>query len=92
MKIRLFKVFSFTAILIFAFNSFIQAQITSTTSSGRNDAKPEMAEQAEEKVRMLTNKVGASFKEGLLSLKEGRREVAREKFDKSVEEFLVSTL
>ena len=58
MKINLSKVFYITTALIFVFNSFIQAQITSSTSSGRNDSKPEVAEQAEARILLVTNDAG----------------------------------
>ncbi len=90
MKTNLFKVFYITTVLLFVFNSLIQAQITSSTSSGRNDNKPELAEQAEARIRQVTNDSGKYFKQGLLHLQDNRRSQAREDFDKSVEVFLLS--
>ena len=90
MKTRLFKVFNLTALLIFISASFADGQITSSSSSGRNDSKTQQAEQAERIVNDLTNKSGILFKEGLTALSDNRRSIAGEKFDKSIEVFLMS--
>jgi hypothetical protein len=90
MNTRLFKVFSFTAILTFIFNSFVAAQITSSVSDGRNNPKPAQAEQAEARIQQITSDSGRYFKQGLLNLQDNRRPQAREDFDKSVEVFLMS--
>ncbi|MBS1797666.1 MAG: transglycosylase SLT domain-containing protein [Acidobacteria bacterium] len=90
MKTCLLKVFSFTAILFFAFNSFVAAQVTSTTSDGRNNTKPVQAEQAEARILQVTSDAGRYFKQGLLNLQDNRRPQAREDFDHSVEVFLMS--
>ncbi len=90
MKIYLYKVFNITAFLIFISASFAFGQITSSSSSGRNDSKTQQAEQAERIVNDLTNKSGILFKEGLTALSDNRRSIAGEKFDKSIEVFLMS--
>jgi membrane-bound lytic murein transglycosylase D len=90
MKTHLLKVFSITAILFFITTSF--GQVTSSVSSGRNNAATQEAEQAEKAVRDVTDKAGKLFVEGLYALEENRRSAAGEKFDKSVEVFLYSTL
>jgi len=90
MNKRLFKVFSFTAILTFVLNAFVSAQVTSTTSDGRNNPKPAQAEQAEARIQQITSDSGRYFKQGLLNLQDNRRPQAREDFDKSVEVFLMS--
>src|SRR5438045_73249 len=90
MNTRLFKVFNFTAILVFVLNSFVSAQVTSTVSDGRNDTKPAQAEQAEQRVQQITTDAGRYFKQGLLNLQDNRRPQARDDFDKSVEVFLMS--
>ncbi|HVE58464.1 MAG TPA: transglycosylase SLT domain-containing protein [Pyrinomonadaceae bacterium] len=90
MKTYLFKVFSFTAILTFVLNSFVSAQVTSTTSDGRNNTKPVQAEQAEARIQQVTSDSGRYFKQGLLNLQDNRRPQARDDFDKSVEVFLMS--
>src|SRR5215204_3101203 len=90
MKTYLFKVFNFTAILVFVLNSFVSAQVTSVTSDGRNNSKPVQAEQAEARVAQVTSDSGRYFKQGLLNLQDNRRPKARDDFDKSVEVFLMS--
>ncbi|HEY0459620.1 MAG TPA: transglycosylase SLT domain-containing protein [Pyrinomonadaceae bacterium] len=90
MNKRLFKVFNFTAILVFVLNSFVSAQVTSVTSDGRNNSKPVQAEQAEARVAQVTSDSGRYFKQGLLNLQDNRRPQARDDFDKSVEVFLMS--
>jgi hypothetical protein len=90
MKTYLFKVFSFTAILTFVFNSFVSAQVTSSVSDGRNNTKPIQAEQAEARILQVTTDSGRYFKQGLLNLQDNRRPQAREDFDRSVEVFLMS--
>jgi membrane-bound lytic murein transglycosylase D len=90
MNKRLFKVFNFTAILVFVFNSFVSAQVTSTTADGRNNPKPAQAEQAEQRIQQVTSDAGRYFKQGLLNLQDNRRPQARDDFDKSVEVFLMS--
>jgi membrane-bound lytic murein transglycosylase D len=79
MKTHLSKVLSFTAILIFISNSFVFAQ----TQENRD---------AEVLINSVTEKAGANFKEGLIALKDNLRPQAREKFDKAMEIFLMSTL
>lgn len=90
MKINLTRFFNITAILIFAFASIIQAQVTSSTSDGRNSGVPEQARQAEAQVLKITDDAGRYFKQGLFHLQDNRRSEAREDFDKSVEVFLMS--
>lgn len=90
MKTYLFKVFSLTAILFFISNSFVFGQTTLSTSS--NETRPQEVEQSEAQVNIVTEKSGALFKEGLTALKDNLRPQAGEKFDKSVEVFLYSTL
>jgi membrane-bound lytic murein transglycosylase D len=77
MKTYLLKVFSFTAILFlaFSFNTFGQT---------------EQNRQAEEQIKIIIDRAGKSFNEGLMALQDNRRANARDKFDKSVEIFLMS--
>lgn len=91
-KTHLKKVFSLTAILIFISASVAFGQVTSSSSSGRNDTKTQIVEQSEAQVSQVTDKAGAHFKEGLAALKDNLRPQAGEKFNKSVEIFLYSTL
>ncbi len=74
-KTHLFKVFSFTAIIFFGLNVFAQ-----TDESRR----------AEEQIRILLDRSGAEFKAGLAALEDNRRPNARDKFDRSIEVFLMS--
>ena len=90
MKTHLLRVFSLTAFLIFISNSLVFGQVTDTVASGRNDAKTPEAIEAEKIVNDLTFKAGISFKEGLTAMGDNRRSVAGEKFNKSVETFLMS--
>ncbi len=87
-KTHLFKVFSLTAFLIFISNSFVFGQVTTSTSS--NETKTQIVEQTEANFNQITNKAGIIFKEGLMAITENRRSDAGEKFDKSVEVFLMS--
>jgi membrane-bound lytic murein transglycosylase D len=90
MNKRLFKVFNFTAIITFVFSSFASAQVTSTTSDGRNNATPREVQTAEAAISRILTESGNAFREGLTALQGNRRSIAREKFDKSVEAFLIS--
>lgn len=79
MKNHLQKVLSFTAIIIFisSFSVFGQTEIN---------------KEAEAQVSAVTERAGKLFKEGLFNLKDNRRQQAGERFNKSVEEFLYSTV
>ena len=79
MKTLFIKVFSFTAILFLLTNSFVFGQTQEVN-------------QAEAQINILTEKSGASFREGLVALQDNRRSEAGEKFDKSIEVFLYSTI
>lgn len=92
MKTPFYKAFSFTAIFIsiFVFSAF--GQITSSSSSGRNESKTQQVKQAEDAVNILLFEVGVSFKEGMQALKDQRRAEAGEKFNNSVVKFLSSAM
>ncbi len=92
MKTPLFKVFSFTAIFTFIFSVSAFGQITSSSSSGRNTSRTQEVQQSEAVVNQVTDKVGILFKEGMFALKDQKRSEAGEKFNKSVEVFLLSAL
>ncbi len=79
MKTYLLKVFSFTAIFTFLFNSFAFGQT-------------EQNNQAAAQISDLTNRSGAYFKSGLKALEDGMRQQAGDNFDKSLEVFLYSTI
>src|SRR5207237_3120774 len=55
-------------------------------------AQTEQNKNAEAQVKEVTDRAGRLFNEGLLNLKNNRRAQAGEKFDKSVEEFLYSSI
>jgi LysM repeat protein len=85
MKTSLSKVFNITAIIFFISLSFAQAQLIPNSNGGRTQE----VESAEAKVNQIIEAAGISFKEGLYSLEKNRSQ-ARDKFDKSVEIFLMS--
>jgi len=70
-----FKALSLTAILFSALTAFSQTDET---------------RRAEEQMRLLIEKSGGEFKAGLAALEDNRRPAAREKFDRSIEVFLMS--
>ena len=90
MNKRIYQVLSFTAFIFLVFSSVSNAQVTSSKSSNNTDT-PEVKD-----AKAAANKVlidaGDSFKEGLRAYTENNRSVAGEKFNKSVEVFLYSTL
>ena len=84
MKTYILKVFSLTAIITFLSASFINAQ----NQTGLRDIQADTSGEA--KINKVLEDSGNAFKEGLLNLQDNRRSQAREKFDKSVEVFLMS--
>lgn len=80
MKKSYFIFLSITALLFFAFGQPAVAQVT-----------PEI-EKANEAVNKLLQDSGTSFKDGLLAYEDGRMSDAGEKFNRSVEFFLNSSL
>jgi LysM repeat protein len=85
MKTSLFKVFSLTAIIIFNLSSFVNAQIN---GSGLRSVPVDNT--AETKFNQISSDAGRYFKEAMLHFRDNERSKAREKFDKSVEVFLMS--
>ena len=90
MKAVNYKVFGFTAFVFLVFSSTSRAQITSSTSS--NGTVTQDVVRAQAAVNEVLLKSGISFKEGLLAYEDNRRSDAGEKFNKSIETFLYSTL
>jgi len=90
MKISISKAFSFTALLLFLLSSIATAQITSTRSS--NDTSTQDVARAQDAVNKVLSDSGILFKEGLLAYEDKKLSDAGEKFNKSVEVFLYSTL
>ncbi|MBK8466757.1 MAG: transglycosylase SLT domain-containing protein [Chloracidobacterium sp.] len=80
MKKSNFRFFSIIAVLFFAFGSSSNAQNT-----------PEI-EKAKEAVNTVLRESGVAFKEGLLAYEDSRMSDSGEKFNRSVEVFLNSTL
>ena len=91
-KFRFIETISFFAIIFFISSSFIQAQTTINTSNGRNSSKTAEAQKAEKRIKQVLQRSGVKFNEGLSALEDNRRDLARESFDKSVEEFLLSDI
>jgi LysM repeat protein len=85
MKTSLLKVFSLTAIIAFNLISNVQAQ---QTTSGLRDIQPDNS--AEVKFNQISSDAGRYFKEALIHFRDSELRQAREKFDKSVEVFLMS--
>jgi hypothetical protein len=90
MKISITRSFSFTALILFLFASLASAQITSTRSS--NDTSTQAVTQAQDAVNKVLIDSGTLFKEGLVAYEDKKLSDAGEKFNKSVEVFLYSTL
>ena len=90
MKFPLHKVSCCIALLFLLFNSIVSAQVTSTTSS--NDTRPAEILRAEDAVNKVLLDSGILFREGLLAYEDNHLSDAGEKFNKSVEVFLYSTL
>ncbi len=92
MKTRLSKVFSLTAIFTFIFSISAFGQITSSSASGRNNSRTQEVQQIEAQINQVVDRVGILFREGMIALKDQKRFEAGEKFNRSVEVFLLSTL
>lgn len=72
---------------LFAVSAFSQV---ADNAAVRNSSKPAQAEQAEARIRQITDDSGRYFKQGLYNLQDNRRPQAKEEFDKAVEVFLLS--
>jgi LysM repeat protein len=90
MKARIYKILGLTALTLVVFVSFPRFQVTSATSSS-GTLTPEVA-RAQEAVNQVLLESGISFREGLLAFVDDNRTTAGEKFNKSIEVFLYSTL
>jgi LysM repeat protein/predicted nucleic acid-binding Zn ribbon protein len=75
-------------LIILTQSLFSCGQVKSSTSS--NETKTQIVEQTEANFNQITNKAGIIFKEGLMAITDNRRSEAGEKFDDSVEVFLMS--
>ena len=90
MRIPIYKLLVVSAFAILSFSIGASAQVTSSQSSN-GTSTPEVA-RAQEAVNKVLLDSGTSFKEALVSFTDGNRQSAGEKFNKSVEVFLYSTL
>ncbi len=90
MKTSIYKIFGLTALILFAFVSIPRFQVTSSSSSSGTMTREVV--QAQDAVNRVLAESGISFKEGLLAYVDDNRQMAGEKFNKSVEVFLYSTL
>jgi membrane-bound lytic murein transglycosylase D len=90
MKIRITSSFGFTALIFLALASLTSAQITSMRAS--NDTSTQAVAQAQDAVNKVLLDSGSLFKEGLVAYEGKKLSDAGEKFNKSVEVFLYSTL
>ncbi len=79
MKTSIYKALGFTALVFLSFGSTAKAQTPETIAAQRA-------------VGEVLDKAGTSFKEGLLAYEDKKLSDAAEKFNKSVEVFLYSTL
>jgi len=79
------RILTLTAVLT-TFAGFGFGQVTSTRSN--DDTRPEQVIKAEDAVNAILQKSGASFKDGLTAFSQDNRQLAGEKFNKSVEAFL----
>ncbi|MEP6850314.1 MAG: transglycosylase SLT domain-containing protein [Acidobacteriota bacterium] len=85
MKSTIYKVFSYSVLTVLLFSNFIFAQ------SGDQSTTPEIAK-AREIVNKILDDSGRAFRDGLFAYKANRRSDAGEKFDRSVETFLYSSV
>ncbi|CAN5395929.1 hypothetical protein BH10ACI3_BH10ACI3_11330 [soil metagenome] len=90
MKLSIYKFSSFSAAIILIFNAVVSAQITSTRSS--DTTRTADVVRAQDAVNKVLIEAGSLFKEGLLAYEDRKMSDAGEKFNKSVEVFLYSTL
>ena len=90
MKKGIFRFFSITTALFFALSSISSAQVTSSVSS--NETRTQDVIKAQDAINSVLLYSGISFKEGLLAYEDNKMSDAGEKFNKSVEAFLYSTL
>lgn len=90
MKASIYKVLSFTAIFSSLLTSSLVAQVTSSRSS--NDTSTAEVAKAQDAVRKILDESGNAFKEGIAAYVGDNRPLAGERFDRSIEVFLLSTV
>ncbi|MGB7069036.1 MAG: transglycosylase SLT domain-containing protein [Pyrinomonadaceae bacterium] len=84
------KFLGIAAFIIFISNSIVVAQVVSSSSNSQT-VTPEVA-RANLLVAKVLEDAGRAFKDGMTAFKENKRSTAGEKFNRSVEVFLYSTL
>lgn len=90
MKANIYKVFSLIAIISSLLSASAVAQVTSSRSS--NDTSTAEVAKAQDAVKKVLEDSGNAFREGLAAYVSDNRPVAGERFDRSIEVFLFSTL
>jgi len=90
MNSRINRSISVIASFILVLNSIVSAQVASSRSN--NETRTASVIQAEDAVNKVLFDSGTLFKEGLLAYEDSKLSDAGEKFNKSVEVFLYSTL
>ncbi len=90
MKASIYKVLSLTAIFSSLLTSSLVAQVTSSRSS--NDTSTAEVAKAQDAVRKILDESGNAFKEGIAAYVGDNRPLAGERFDRSIEVFLLSTV
>lgn len=84
------KIITFTVLVFSMLGSISNGQVTSSTSS--NGTMTPQVTKAQDAVNRVLLEAGMSFREGLLAYVDYNRQMAGEKFNKSVEVFLYSSL
>ena len=87
-EISLFTIKTLSLLCMLVFS--LQAQVTNTSSSGRNNTKIQDARQVELQVQQIIEKSENYFKDGELALKDGVLTQARFHFDRSIKAILYS--
>lgn len=90
MKKSIFRFLSITLVLSSVFSSITSAQVTSSISS--SETRTQDVIKAQDAVNDVLLKSGIAFREGLLAYEDSRMSDAGEKFNRSVEAFIYSTL
>ncbi|HVF46221.1 MAG TPA: transglycosylase SLT domain-containing protein [Pyrinomonadaceae bacterium] len=90
MKAQISKFFGIPAFIVLVFGLTASAQVTSSTASN-GTMTPDVI-RAQASVNDVLLRSGIAFKEGLLAYEDNRRPEAAERFNKSIEAFLYSTL
>ncbi len=90
MKSSIYKIFSIFAVFSSLVTPSVVAQVTSSRSS--NETSTAEVAKAQDAVKKILDDSGNAFKEGLAAYVGDNRAIAGERFDRSIEVFLFSTL